>query len=569
MSFATLIKRGVVAGAAIVAVGGTSIFTTRQSNPGFDRACTFWTQVFPIYMEYRVVQLRYKNIDEVKYRASLDALHERYADEALAIVLSLRGLFIKVGQLASMRDDVMPETYLKRFRRLQYDVPGAPIEYVRGVIEAELGRPFDDVFLSIDEVPLGSASIGQVHAATLRDPPGEEVCVKVQYPEVEQQFAWDFSVIADFIRLAMPEHLPFLGEIERTSVAEFDYIDEAKNLLDVRRNMSLAGFDDQVVVPYPKLSLCSKHVLVMQRLRGITIIDAFRNRMREMATAQGCTLEDIESEVRLTGSVQAVVSGSCVGGHDHEDGRFEAVGDDGRDISSASTSSRSIFGNASRLALARWLIWGRDGSMNLSRSVYNWTCGWVYPPLQHRWSVESTLLDISKVVDLVWHVHGHQLLLDGVFNADPHPGNLLVLDDGRIGLIDYGQVKRIDNETRLKIAKLIVALCDDDSERIVACQINNGMRTRDMDPYVLEAHARIAFDGQDESITNGMEIQDFASMLDDRDPVTQGDDDLVMATRMVMMLMGISYALKLNVRICKKLEHQARLALVDEDTPNG
>ena len=165
----------------------------------------------------------------------------------------------------------------------------------------------------------------------------------------------------------------------------------------------------------------------------------------------------------------------------------------------------------------------------------------------------------------IWDVHAHQMLVDGTFNADPHPGNLLLLEDGRVGLIDFGQTKRINRKTRLGLARLIVALCDDDEEAIVSATVANGLRTRDMDPWVLEMHSRIAFDNQDQETTlGGLDIQSFARSLDTRDPIVSSDDELVMCTRCVMMLMGLSYGLGLKQRICKLLETTARRVLMEE-----
>ena len=65
---------------------------------------------------------------------------------------------------------------------------------------------------------------------------------------------------------------------------------------------------------------------------------------------------------------------------------------------------------------------------------------------------------IKKSLDLLLHVHGHQIFINGIFNADPHPGNILKLDDGRLGLIDYGQVKRLESKDRIALSKIIVAL---------------------------------------------------------------------------------------------------------------
>lgn len=74
-------------------------------------------------------------------------------------------------------------------------------------------------------------------------------------------------------------------------------------------------------------------------------------------------------------------------------------------------------------------------------------------------------------------VHAHEIFVNGVFNGDPHPGNIMLCDDGRVGLIDYGQVKRIDLSTRLNYAELILYLADDDREAVVKKYREIGVQT--------------------------------------------------------------------------------------------
>ena len=114
-------------------------------------------------------------------------------------------------------------------KTLQNDVPFQPADYVKSLITEQLGVECDKIFSEIDEIPLGSASIGQVHRAVLADS-GREVVVKVQYPNVEDTFRWDMSTIMDFCKLAQPIHVPFLRECEKQFMTEFDYRLEAQNL---------------------------------------------------------------------------------------------------------------------------------------------------------------------------------------------------------------------------------------------------------------------------------------------------------------------------------------------------
>ena len=124
-------------------------------------------------------------------------LHDIYAPEAMKLILDMGGFYIKIGQMGSIRDDFVPQQYMKGLKMLQSDVPYQPICYVKKVVSEQLGVKFDDVFSEIDEIPLGSASIGQVHRAVLRES-GQEVVVKIQYPNVEDTFRFDMKTIMDW-----------------------------------------------------------------------------------------------------------------------------------------------------------------------------------------------------------------------------------------------------------------------------------------------------------------------------------------------------------------------------------
>ena len=84
------------------------------------------------------------------------------------------------------------------------------------------------------------------------------------------------------------------------------------------------------------------------------------------------------------------------------------------------------------------------------------------------------------------NAHGHQLLHDGFFNGDPHPGNIMLLEDGRVGLIDWGQVKRIGKEERLRIARLVIALADRDQLLTAQLWRDCGFVTKHMDEWCLD-----------------------------------------------------------------------------------
>ena len=168
---------------------------------------------------------------------------------------------------------------------------------VHKTIVEETGRPVAELFASFDDVPMGSASIGQVHRATLKD--GREVAVKVQYPEAERLFRKDMQTIRTFFEMVAPENLFQLEALEKQNALELDYTIEASNLVQIGANMRKHGFSPrEVLVPQPVPGLSTPRMLVMDLLPGPKLIDGLRRYGRIEAERQGKTLEELEAEMR-------------------------------------------------------------------------------------------------------------------------------------------------------------------------------------------------------------------------------------------------------------------------------
>lgn len=192
----------------------------------------------------------------------------------------------------------------------------------------------------------------------------------------------------------------------------------------------------------------------------------------------------------------------------------------------------------------------RDFIWNALGFCINHSFGWLFAMLGNangRYIVphkETTIpLNIKYILDLVASVHGYELFINGAFNGDPHPGNLLVLEDGRLGLIDYGQVKRLAVEHRIELAKLLAYIRRDDSEMIVEQVKTMGLRTQNMDPWVFEKVARFYFDTDSMEVTEGMNMLLFIEHLEARDPKLNKDDHYVFAARLRMLISGLFWAL--------------------------
>ena len=181
-------------------------------------------------------------------------------------------IFVKFGQILSTRRDLVPEDIAVELALLQDQVAPFDGDTARTLVEAALGRPVTEAFASFDTEPLASASIAQVHAATMPD--GREVVVKVLRPGIERQIAADVSLLkwiagivdrthpnADKIR---PREV--VAEVENTLAAELDLQREAANASVLRRNWSGSG---DLYVPEPIWSHTAQRAMTMERVRGI------------------------------------------------------------------------------------------------------------------------------------------------------------------------------------------------------------------------------------------------------------------------------------------------------------
>ena len=282
--------------------------------------------------------------------------------EQLAADLERLGpTFIKLGQLLSTRADMLPPAYIHALSRLQDDV--APISFaeVERIVEEELGVRISRAFQDFDNIPLASASLGQVHRAVLRN--GRAVAVKVQRPGIREGILHDLEALQEMAEFADAHTemgrryglAAMLEQFRKSMLRELDYLQEARNLTTLADN--LATFP-RLHVPRPIDDYTTSRVLTMDFIGG-----------RKLTT--------------LGPLAQLEVDGA---------------------------------------ALAEQLL-----------AAY----------LQ-------------------------QILVDGFFHADPHPGNVFLTDGGDLALIDLGMVGRIPTEVQERLLKLLLAVSDgrgDDSAR--------------------------------------------------------------------------------------------------------
>ncbi|QXC61510.1 AarF/ABC1/UbiB kinase family protein [Aquihabitans sp. G128] len=186
--------------------------------------------------------------------------------------------YIKLGQIISSGQGLFPPELVDEFALLRDRVPAERFAVIREVVEAELGRPLDEVFSHFERTPIAAASIAQAHAATLRT--GEEVVVKVQRPSVGERVHADLKVmawIAPFligrIPVAALANPPALVDLfAETITEELDFRLEADNMVEVARSYASLG-QRGYVIPRPHPTLVTKRVLVMERFRGFAFDD--------------------------------------------------------------------------------------------------------------------------------------------------------------------------------------------------------------------------------------------------------------------------------------------------------
>lgn len=289
-----------------------------------------------------------------------EAFHAKRAARLTAVLARLGPTFVKLSQLFAGRRDLIPSPYVDAISTLTDQVPPVPWADVVASLTASYGRPPQDVFGSIDPVPLAAASLGQVHRATLA---GREVVVKVLRPGVEALVEADLKLARLLLR-HFGHMLPrvhgdglaaVLDEFERRVADEMDFRTEARFAQAVRSNFAKVA---SVRVPEVIEGYTRRRALVLEYMEG-TRID------------------------RLDDAV---------------------------------------------------------------------TTGRLAP---------------DRIIGIVIELYVQMMLVDGLFHADPHPGNLLVDDAGRVVLLDFGMVVEVNPDTRRALVRTVFAAIMNDQRGLV------------------------------------------------------------------------------------------------------
>jgi len=229
---------------------------------------------------YLWTSLRRPFLNTARYEQELLAIHLKNARRVVEGSKQLRGAFMKLVQMLSMREDLLPGAAIDILRTTQASVPPMDYRLISQQIRRELSKSPEQLFASFDTDAFAAASLGQVHRAKLKS--GEEVAVKIQYPGVDATVEQDlgnlklllrtFQTIAGDLMRQKIDTKTIYTELQERLREELDYVNEARNIDEFRR--LLAG-DEEILIPRVIKHLSTRRVLTMTYIDGYRLVDIF------------------------------------------------------------------------------------------------------------------------------------------------------------------------------------------------------------------------------------------------------------------------------------------------------
>ena len=270
--------------------------------------------------------------------------------------------YIKLAQALSNRSDIIPIELTTELEKLQSDVPPFSSDMAQEIIEKEIGKPLSEIYSEFNPVPIGSASIGQVHRAKLKNGTEDiDVVIKVQRPNVQEQVETDLAIMYEIAKRVeaylekqgIPRITDVVTAFEKSMQRELDYGIEARNLMEFQEY-----YKDDPDLHIPKV-------------------------FKEYSTPYILTME---------------------------------------------------FVNACKITdIAQLREWG---------------------------------LSTSELAEKGINIYLEQIFKKGAFHADPHPGNVLVLPNGQICLIDFGMVGRLMKRDTFALAGIFIGMAQSDARKM-------------------------------------------------------------------------------------------------------
>lgn len=438
---------------------------------GMHRVVQFWSHVGPWIIEFKWLKFKYSTLQGLpaqEVQKLLHPFHERTAHKAVALVLEIGGIYVKLGQIiAATAAGIVQDEYIRALTPLQEGIPPRSLEEMSQILERSTGKKLHEAFEWMDPKPIGAASIAQAHKAILKkknpNDPDDVVIVKIQYPEVAELFEADLNNLETVIRLVNPGAKETVRALRERHNKELDFRLEANHLKECRTNMQKHKLEPQLVrIPVVRddTGLCTSEVLVMEFLEGQSLNSAIEQEQDRMARALGKEDGKALREFIVERIGEHLEQTHVEPGRHHEPNPLER-------IATSQLGARVFRGY---VTFSNGLGRVRDG------------LGGILLPFHHKSTTkrqqpkQPVHVNMGRVLKTLIRVHGIQMLRDGVYNADPHPGNVLVLPDGRLGLLDYGMVGRVSAPQRRDMAETILALASKDTTAVNAIYKRAGYR---------------------------------------------------------------------------------------------
>lgn len=240
-----------------------------------------------------------------KSKLKEDKIEDNLINLGVKLRLALQELgptFIKLGQIASTRRDIVPEEIGKELEKLQDDVQGFSIEEVEEIFHSEFGKSTEEVFKSFSTEPLATASIGQVHQAYLSN--GEEVAIKIQRPNIRQTIETDLDILFQLARLIQERTkwgksyriLEVIEEFSTSLRGELNYLMEGRNADRISEQFKE---DDTIYIPKIYWDYTSQKVLTMEMVHGIKVnqIDELEEKGYDLSLLASRVAESLFTQV--------------------------------------------------------------------------------------------------------------------------------------------------------------------------------------------------------------------------------------------------------------------------------
>ncbi|XP_029139301.1 uncharacterized aarF domain-containing protein kinase 1 isoform X4 [Protobothrops mucrosquamatus] len=208
-----------------------------------------------------------------EYDYVISQVHLRSAERLRDLCCANRGTFIKIGQHLGALDYLLPEEYTRTLKILHSQAPQSSRQEIEQVIQEDLGKGINELFASFEDIPLGAASLAQVHKAVLQD--GRTVAVKVQHPKVQAQSSKDIllmEILVLVVKQIFPdfEFMWLVDEAKKNLPVELDFLNEGKNAEKVAYMLRCFDF---LKVPKIYWELSTRRVLFMEFMEGGQVND--------------------------------------------------------------------------------------------------------------------------------------------------------------------------------------------------------------------------------------------------------------------------------------------------------